>query len=533
MRLPWGVMTAILSYMIYSTLSNHGNLFISEQYNDLITFTAIALLILVWIWFFIFYHYIIYLIGKLQLSIITYDFNSNKGIDLKTKVGVISDFVDSFNAMIVRMKFKNECNCDYQNYIDEMTRLPNQLWINRKCDVQLFNCVILIQVDSINHISDSLKNEEYKQFVRDVTSVLINVVGDDGVLIRIEPNKYALFSNSNNLINYFVGKIRTINSVPFTIGDNTLYVDFWFGSAVLAIGEKTKANELLDDAKVALYEAKRSMTRHVKFDCSMRMINFEKIRTYNKLKSAILNDEFIPYFQPIVDLNTGLIIGAEALARWNDPERGIISPIEFIQVAEDNGLIDDIGFAILSKSLTWTQDNINNSNFKSDFKIHINISIRQLMNDDFVNRVRNVLASLNYEFDNVYFEVTESVCIDSRNVIDNIEDLSLLGIKFSIDDFGTGYSSFAYLRDIDFSNLKIDRSFVKVESRELVKAIITMASSLGYEVIAEGVENKGQYEMLKDFGCRFAQGYLFSEPLSADVFVCKMTEVEGKLLELL
>ncbi|WP_162047951.1 putative bifunctional diguanylate cyclase/phosphodiesterase [Vibrio taketomensis] len=248
----------------------------------------------------------------------------------------------------------------------------------------------------------------------------------------------------------------------------------------------------------------------------MRLNNSEKIRAYNKLKQAVKNDEFIPYFQPIIDLTSGAITGVEALARWNDPERGIVGPYAFIELAEDTGLIDAIGLSIFKKSLRWYQ--CNQHQLPSTFCIHVNISIRQLMSSNFVEEIKQLMNDVGYSHRNLCFEFTESIYMESKQVIDNLVGLRELGISFAIDDFGTGYSSFSYLRDLDFSSLKIDKSFVSDDNVEILKAMIKVGRSLGCEVIAEGVETAEQCALLRKLKCPMVQGYLFSKPLPEEEF---------------
>ncbi|ROV56452.1 GGDEF domain-containing protein [Vibrio ponticus] len=473
------------------------------------------------------YNMIMTSIRQLDLLVVSSDLSKSDGIVFNSMFSALSDLSKSVNVLISRIKQRMDA-IDSNNYIDRATLLPNKLWINDRCEHVNFGAMILFQVESVNDIANSLKFNEYELFMREISSVLNNIIGEDAVIIRIDSDKYALGVESEFKINYLIDKVKTINSYPFDTWSNTIYVDFWFGTSSSSIGYVSTATSLLDDAKLALYEARRTMVRHVHFNILMRQNNENKMRTYNKLKVAVSNDEFIPYFQPIVDFKTNRIVGAEALARWHEPNDGIIGPQDFIQLAEDTGLIDLIGISIIRKTLIWYKSN---SGYLGDFNVHINISIKQLMNSSFPHDIESLLRDVDYNYKNIYFELTESIYMESKLVLENLEQIRKLGIKLSIDDFGTGYSSFSYLRDIEFNSLKIDRSFVNSRNIELLKAMVGMGKSLGCEVIAEGVETKEQCEILKKMNCDFVQGYFYSKPLPESEFVV-FFESFGKIKEL-
>ncbi|WP_434998901.1 putative bifunctional diguanylate cyclase/phosphodiesterase [Vibrio scophthalmi] len=375
--------------------------------------------------------------------------------------------------------------------------------------------VILFQIDTVNNVAKYLSCKEYDYLMNNVYSVLTKVLGEEVTIVKFGSNKYSLATDEYSKIEHLIWKINSIKEQPFNVSGNEIYLDFWFGSSSTKLRHDNEFSQLLDDAKVALYEARRRQHKHVHFSQSLRDDHDNRNKAYSKLKSAVTNCQFIPYFQPIIDLNSGLIVGVESLARWDDPDRGIVAPFEFIPLAEENGLIDLIGLSIFRKSLLWYQYNYDSIINVENFSIHINVSTRQLMNANFSYDVKAILDELNYGYRNICFEITESISMESKQAIDTLFKLHEIGIQFSLDDFGTGYSSFSYLRDIKFSSLKIDRSFVTSDNEELLRAMITMGRALGCKVIAEGVESQEQCDLLMELDCNMAQGFLFSRPLSS------------------
>ncbi|MBP6213895.1 MAG: EAL domain-containing protein, partial [Pyrinomonadaceae bacterium] len=237
-------------------------------------------------------------------------------------------------------------------------------------------------------------------------------------------------------------------------------------------------------------------------------------------RRSIDRQEIKPYYQPVVDLKTGDIVGFEALARWLHPERGLISPADFIPLAEETGLIVPIGLSILDQSCeqlaAWQRELR-----KPELNVSVNLSSRQFLDPRLVENITNVLIAARLMPNGLKMEITESVVMeDTKMSVQMIMALKEIGIQISIDDFGTGYSSLSYLHKIPFDVLKIDRSFVSgmlhdKESRSIVKTITTLANELEKSVIAEGIVESEQQYMLESMGCQYGQGYLYSKPIDA------------------
>jgi EAL domain-containing protein (putative c-di-GMP-specific phosphodiesterase class I) len=279
------------------------------------------------------------------------------------------------------------------------------------------------------------------------------------------------------------------------------------------------AEELLRDADSAMYYAKASGgNQHQFFDNVMHTSAIELIRLESELKHAVERKEWLVYYQPIVSLASGKTVGAEALVRWAHPQRGILLPQEFIQVAEETGLILPIGEYVLRTACAqvkaWREISY------PKFWVSVNISARQFQDKKLVEKVSQILSEIGLPSDALRLEITESVAVRDREyTIRIMNELNGLGVHTSLDDFGTGYSSLSYLKRFPLKVLKIDRSFIQdmqlnTKNETLITAIIGMARSLGLEVVAEGVEKDEQLSFLRLQKCDNVQGFLLSHPIS-------------------
>jgi EAL domain-containing protein (putative c-di-GMP-specific phosphodiesterase class I) len=288
--------------------------------------------------------------------------------------------------------------------------------------------------------------------------------------------------------------------------------------------EEKSADDILKQADTAMNQAKKAGRNTVRFFLpGMQEAADKRLRLANDLKKAIENDEFSVYFQPQVHAD-GTIVGAEGLLRWMHPTRGMIMPGEFISVAEESGIIVDIGNCVLRKICRTVKEWEDNHLLKEHQTIAVNISAREFSTADFVDRIIGTLMETGIKPQHLDIELTEGSLISSvPDTIKKIQTLRDFGIKFSIDDFGTGYSSLSYLKSLPLHTLKIDRSFVNdIQSVgndvNLVEIIITMARNLGLEVVAEGVETIEELNYLAGKGCSVYQGYYFCKPVPITEF---------------
>jgi EAL domain-containing protein (putative c-di-GMP-specific phosphodiesterase class I) len=281
----------------------------------------------------------------------------------------------------------------------------------------------------------------------------------------------------------------------------------------------SKPGEILRDADTALYRAKALGTgQHEVFDSAMRSRAVELLRVQNDLRRAVERNEFRLAYQPIISLEDSAITGFEALIRWQHPERGLLPPSEFIDVAEDTGIVVQMGRWVLHEACRQTKA-WHDAGFK--VSISVNLSAKQFQRTDIAACVEGALSESGLPAEYLHLEITETVLMsDAESLVSLVRDLKKSGVRVHIDDFGTGYSSLSYLQRFQVDALKIDRSFVKDMAsgggeRAIVETIASLGHNLGIGVIAEGVETPAQLSMLEDMNCTHAQGYYFCTPVES------------------
>lgn len=422
----------------------------------------------------------------------------------------------------------------HQANYDNLTALPNRRLFNDRLNQELRKAerdnysiaVMFMDLDYFKDINDTLGHEagddlliavskRLKELVR-VTDTVARFGGDEFVILLSEIND---LSDVKRIAESIVHQMQ----LPFTVSDQDRFISISLGISVYPTDGKT-ADDLLKHADHAMYDAKRNGRNQQKFyNPEMRSSELMQSQLFADMKDAMAQNQFELYFQPIVALSEGLVKKAEALIRWNHPVRGIIPPSEFISIAEDTGLIHKMGDwvfdEVLDKIKAWVPK------FGQQFQISINKSPIQFHAHDsaeitWIDKMK--LAGVKGE--NLVIEITESTLMNYSGI--SIQKLFVFkshGIEIALDDFGTGYSSLSYLNKFEIDYLKIDKSFIRnlvAYSNEYVlcESIIVMAHKLGLEVIAEGVETKEQESLLKEMGCDYAQGYLYSKPLKAQDF---------------
>lgn len=445
----------------------------------------------------------------------------------------------SFGVDITERKLSEE-RISYLAYYDALTGLSNRTLFIDHANQALKNhkstetllAFYFFDIDNFKFINDSLGHTKGDILLQMVGARLKRVMtevdtvarfgGDEFAILKVDvPNKSAAAE--------FAQKILDILSQPFHIMGRDLFTTISMGIA-LSPNDGVSTSELLKNSDMAMYKAKELGRNNFKFYTNELILRSEK-RLYieNSLRKAIQNDELLLYFQPKMSTITNQVCGAEALIRWKHPERGWVPPVEFIPVAEDSGIIERIGDWVLEEACRLKTE-WKKQDFPS-FPISINVSGKQLARANWSHRVQSTILQYNINPEEIELELTESSIMENpEKSIEAFEYLSELGIKVSIDDFGTGYSSLSYLKKINADVIKIDRSFVidlelNEDDRVICKAIINMAHSLGMEVIAEGVENAAQRDLLHNLGCHMIQGYLYSKPLPAEEFVAFVKKI--------
>lgn len=380
-------------------------------------------------------------------------------------------------------------------------------------------CVMFIDLDHFKEVNDSLGHDAGDLLLVQATERLKSVLRNADLISRLGGDEFAVviqqLTNINDIATV-AQKIIDVIAEPFFLFDKESYIGASIGIASFP-EHGVDATTLTKAADTAMYHAKQHGRNTYKFfDNDMHMRIQSHLEVSNDLRVAIKQQELEPYYQPIVNISDQQLNGFEALVRWNHKEKGLVSPGLFIPVAEESGLIEDIGKLMLL--LAGKQANhwfCNDTNMT----IAINVAAKQLKQKDFSQQILQLLHKQHISPHHIKLELTESALMDDPNdVIRQLHELRKVGITIAIDDFGTGYSSLSYLKKFPIDFLKIDQSFVREIGEDkndeaIIHAIIQMAHSLGLKVIAEGVETDEQLFFLKNLHCDYAQGYLFSKPV--------------------
>lgn len=440
-------------------------------------------------------------------------------------VGTITDITERKDA---------EAQLIYNALHDSLTNLPNRNLLierlesamNRAKRIDNYHfAVLFLDMDRFKIINDSLGHLAGDQLLKIIAQKLKSKIRAMDLAARLGGDEFVILLEEIDGINeaVIVGKrILAEFQTPLTVNGHEVFISTSIG-IVLGTTNYHQASDLLRDADIAMYQAKAEGKSCYKiFDTQMHIQALQRLNLENDLRKALERQEFIVYYQPIVDINRNHLIGFEALVRWQHPTRACVSPIEFVSIAEEIGLIVPLDSWVLKTACqqlaTWQ------TQFSSQFplKVSVNFSVQDIRKATLVEDVEEILAQTGISGDCLTLEITESILIENiTETIIILEQLKALGIKISIDDFGTGYSSLNYLHRLPADSLKIDRSFInqmleEKRNYQLVKTIITLSNELGLAVVAEGIETQQQLQWLQQLGCEFGQGYLFSRPLPAD-----------------
>jgi predicted signal transduction protein with EAL and GGDEF domain len=311
-------------------------------------------------------------------------------------------------------------------------------------------------------------------------------------------------------------------TAPFILGGKEVFTSVSIGIALSNSGYE-HPEDILRDADTAMYRAKSlGKARYEVFDADMRASVMARLQLETDLRLALERGEFRNFYQPIVDLSSGEIAGFEALLRWQHPTRGLLGPSEFIGVAEETGLIRELGWWNLREACRQVSEWRASSKANGKLTISVNLSAKQFLQPKLVEDIGNLLRQGSLPPEALKLEITESTVMgDPSAAVEMLQQIKALGIRLAIDDFGTGYSSLSYLHRFPLDTLKIDRSFIsdmseEGEGMEIARTILPMANNLRLDVIAEGVETIEQVALLKKLHCKYGQGFYFSKPLSAE-----------------
>lgn len=425
---------------------------------------------------------------------------------------------------------ENESHLEYLAYHDVLTELPNRqlfrdrlqhaISMARMAKTQV--AVLFLDLDRFKKINDSLGHEFGDQLLCEVARRLKLCARDVDTVARISGDEFGIvldqISNVENVILVAEEIHRTLDKV-IEVDDYKLFLTVSIGISMYPQDGRNVVS-LLKGADAAMHQAKELGRDNYRFYTpGVNERASELLRLEGALRQAVDQDRLVIHYQPQVDLETGSIVGVEALVRWLHPEQGMISPADFIPLAEETGLIVSIGEWVLRSACTQSQK-WQEMGYQP-IQISVNMSARQFNQKEMVSMVAGILAETGLDPSYLDLEITESVLMDDVNsAIDTMTQLHDLGVQLSIDDFGTGYSSLAYLKKFPIDTLKIDQSFVRdivTDSNDaaIATTIIDLARNMNLNVIAEGIEDEAQRRFLHSHGCRYGQGYLFSTPMSA------------------
>jgi len=412
-------------------------------------------------------------------------------------------------------------------YYDRLTDLPNRNLFVDRCaeaiadagDSNRFLGVVLVSIDRFKNINDTLGHAAGDHLLKEVAARLRTSLSDSHIVARFDGPEFAILLTEimepSAVEEICISMIESFKT-SFYLPTQEVYVTPSIGISLFPLNGGTGA-AILQNAGAAHHRAKSlGGNNHQFYSADMNASALSRLALETSLRRAIDNEEFVTYYQPVVDLASMKIVGLEALVRWQHPRLGVLPPSEFLGLAEDTGLILDISTSVMRSAClqtrTWQLDGL------SSLRIAVNVSARQFRQKDFVDRILQVLSESRLCPSSLELELTEtSIMDDPESAAKILTEIRRLGVRVAIDDFGTGYSSLGYLKRFPLDTLKLDRSFVNgaatdADDAALVTAIVTLAHSLRLKVVAEGIETEQELNFLRLLECDEGQGYLFAKP---------------------
>ncbi|WP_036824613.1 putative bifunctional diguanylate cyclase/phosphodiesterase, partial [Photobacterium sanctipauli] len=470
---------------------------------------------------------------------------NNANIILRTKIKASHKQQRTLSAQNQRLieeiekRRLSEQKLAYQATHDALTGLANRQYGNERLAQEIVKAkhtgsnviVLFIDLDNFKEINDTIGHLAGDDILKQSANRLLGSMRQSDVLVRLGGDEFLLIIpglENARAAKILASGILALFETPFEWHHQQFFVSASIGLSIYP-QDGDSVQQLLASADTAMYRVKQEGRNGFNlYNPDMNKDAQRALALGTRLRSAINNDELELYYQPIVDLSTDKIVGAEALMRWRDEEFGAVSPEEFIPIAEKNGLIHRIGELAISKACMQAAE------WQQISPIHLSVNISSVQFrycEQLYAQIRHALLKSGLDPELLDIEVTESLLFNhNEEVLQLLSRLQSMGIKLTIDDFGTGYSALSYLQKFPFDRLKIDRSFLqqienKSEDRELVNAILAMAKALKLEVVAEGIESQKHVDYLKGKRCEFGQGYFYSKPVPASEFEQLLHEV--------
>ena len=443
-------------------------------------------------------------------------------------IGTVLSFRD------ITERYENQLLMKHHAHHDELTGVPNRRYFHKYVNGILESSlhdntlsIFLLDLDRFKLINDTLGHSKGDTLLVEIAQRLDTYLHGKGKLFRMGGDEFTIAITNFQTIDDLKQVADEINEVvrkPFFIQNLEFHISTSIGIAIYP-HDGSDINTLFSHADSAMYLAKdRGKNGYCFYNSDMSEESFQKLTLESELELAIKNNDLVLHYQPQIDVRTNQVLGVEALLRWNHPELGLIPPANFIPLAEEMGLMVNLGEWVLNHACrqmkTWHDQGL------TSLKVSINLSPQEFLKQQLVGKVKQVLLETGLSPQSLELEITESMTMDVIRSTAVLEELSDIGIQIAIDDFGTGYSSLNYLKNFQIHRLKIDRSFIRDmmsgnKGEKIVETIISIAHALNLKVIAEGVETEEQVHFLTSLNCDEIQGFYFSKPLSAEDFETK------------
>ena len=434
----------------------------------------------------------------------------------------------------VRANAKTQAQLMKNALTDSLTGLPNRLLmlehiqsaVEEAWNTRLQPTVLFIDVDRFKNINDSLGHSTGDQVLTHVAQRLLGAIPENATVGRIAGDEFVILDPTTESPTQSVllaEKVLDAFRDPMSTPDGDMFVTASIGVAYAAHGVALQADDLMRHADTAMYRAKDAGRNCIAlFDDSMIDTVTKRLEVETALYRALERNELLLVHQPIVDIQLGIVVGFEALMRWDRGDAGVVAPNDFIPIAEETGTIVPLGSWAINDALQQLRRWIDTEVVSPSTTMSVNVSPRQLHDPQFVTVVSDALRSSGIPAEQLWLEVTETVMItEPAQALSSLQRLNSLGVRIAIDDFGTGYSSLSLLQQFPIQCIKIDRAFVQnieseVGTQNIVRTIIAMASAMGADIVAEGIEDQAQLNILSGMNCQRAQGYFISKPVAVE-----------------
>lgn len=431
---------------------------------------------------------------------------------------------------------KIEKKLEYESLHDSLTKLPNRRFLlevlevvlkdkptSKDCDLAL----LFLDLDRFKIINDSLGHHVGDLFLVEVAKRLESCMREEDVVVRLGGDEFCILMQDIDSIQIAIllaERVLRALREPVEVEQHSLITSASIGLRITKIGEDN-ADQVIGDADAAMYQAKHDgKDRYCLFDANIKKIVSKRLKIEQDLRLAIGTEQISLFYQPVVDLFDNRVIGSEALIRWKHPELGYISPVEFIPVAEETGLIQELGESVVTMACKALSDFSKIPELEHLY-VNINISAMQILSRTLDEFIRKQIAKFDIDTSKLNAEITESILVEDFNAaIQFVQELKSIGMKVLLDDFGTGYSSLSYLHQFPFDIIKLDQSFIQsTEENEkmvgLIESIGFLVASLGMEIVVEGIETDQQRVLAQNLNCQYGQGYLFAKPMPKDALI--------------